>query len=360
MTVLFRADAAPQIGTGHVMRCLALAEALIEAGVRCLFAMAQSNDGLDRRIEAAGAERRTIAAIPGSRDDFEATRGLLAAEGCRALVIDGYRFDSAYRAGLRASGVRVLAFDDLGDLPALHADVVVNAAPTATGLSYDRIAPGAVHLLGADYVALRREIRVAAAERRPLPERRAILLTFGGSDPLGLTAPCIERLAPALDGQDRLIVAVGVANPQVDVIREAARRHGGRVELHVNSTGMGALMAQAGLAVSAAGTTVGELAALAVPTILVVSADNQAPAAGPLSGTGWCRVVDGRLPDAVPLLCDLALQLWRDPGERQRMQCRVSGTVDTDGVHRILQALLEGMPPLHLQSNSGCGSPPGS
>lgn len=358
-TVLFRADASPEIGTGHAMRCLALAEAVIETGGRCVFAMAQSSEALDRRIEAAGAGHRRVAAEPGSPEDLRITLAIAAEEGCRAVALDGYRFGEVYRAGLRASGARILAFDDLGDLANLHADVVVNAAPTAAGLPYARIAPDATHLLGAGYVALRREIREAAkAERKPLAERRSILLTFGGSDPLGLTGPCIEVLAPSLPEGDRLTVAVGGANPRAGAIREAALRHGARVELHVDSSRMGALMAGAGLAVSAAGTTVGELAALAVPTILVVAADNQAPAAGPVSEAGWCRALDGRRPDAVSRLRDLALALWHDPDERARMAARAVGTVDGDGVRRILDALLGTPPDPRLQPNPPCGTVP--
>lgn len=349
-TLLFRADATPAMGTGHVMRCLAVAEAAAELGHACHMAAAAATPAVVRRLADAGLPLHRLEAPPGSAADLALTRALAAALDARTVIIDGYHFDTDWRAGLRAElradGRRVLAFDDLAGPEPLHADLVVNASPAADPRTYARLAPGAVCLLGPAYAPLRREIR-EAARRPPAPPagRTSILLTFGGSDPLGLTAPCLERLAPDLPPGCRLTVAVGGSDPRADEVAAAARRFGGRVAVHRDSPAMGALMAAAGLAVSAGGGTLAELAALAVPTVLVVVADNQAPPPALTrtpAAAAWGPVIDARAldpADAADRIAEAAWTLWRDPDARAELAARGRGRVDGEGAVRIARHL---------------------
>jgi len=339
--VLIRADATPAMGTGHVMRCLALAEALEEEGAAPFFAAAAITDALADRVRASGHDLHCIAAEPGSPGDLAATLDLARYQGARAAILDGYQFDAGWRAGLAAGLRPVLAFDDMARAAPLHADLVVNANPAAPHMGYERLAPGAVLLLGPAHVQLRRELRTAmAAPRPPLEERRHILMTFGGSDPLGLTIPVLKRLAPSLDAGLVLDVVAGGSHPNLPCVRAAAARFPDRVRLHVDTDRMGLLMAGAGLAVSAGGGTLGELAALAVPTLLAVVADNQEPAAQAAEKDGWVRLTDGRRQDAPDLIARAALDLWRDPDRRRAMSARIDGLVDGLGTVRIARALL--------------------
>ena len=339
--VLFRADAAASFGTGHVMREMALAEGLADAGTICQFAMASSPPAILERLRNARFAVHMIDAEAGSAEDAKATATLARTLGAKALVLDGYHFDAAYRLRLRTSGCRILAFDDLATLPHLHADIVVNAAPEAHRLPYPRIAPGALLLLGSDHVMLRRDIRSAiASPRRAVADRTSLLMTLGGSDPLGLTAPCIERLAPAFPAGCRLTVVVGGGDPRAEAVAAAGARFADRVAVRHATLAMGALMAEAGLAVSAGGTTIGELAALQVPTLLVVVADNQVPAAAHTVRSGWCLALDGRAPDAPDRIAQNAVALWHDPARRSAMAEQARGLVDGRGVERVAAALL--------------------
>ena len=212
MRVLFRADAGASIGAGHVMRCLALAEAVQELGGEAGFAVASLPPALEERLRSAGMAVHRIGADPGSAADLAATRAIAEETAASAIVLDGYGFDERWRAGLAESGLTALAFDDAGTGEPIHAGLIVNAAPDAGRLPYGIGNPSARLLLGPDYAPLRREVReAAAAPKPPLEERRSLLVTFGGSDPLGLTAPVVERLAPRLPPGIRLDVAVGGA-----------------------------------------------------------------------------------------------------------------------------------------------------
>ncbi|PWC39210.1 UDP-2,4-diacetamido-2,4,6-trideoxy-beta-L-altropyranose hydrolase [Azospirillum sp. TSO35-2] len=346
--ILIRADASAAIGTGHVMRCLAVAEALRDQGHEALFAAVESTPAIDRRLSADGFRHVAIAGPVGEAADLAATRSLLRREHGRAVMLDGYRFGEAYRAGLQAAGARVLAWDDLGDGMPLHADLVVNAAPQAAALPYAAMAPGAVLLLGPGYAPLRREVRLAARDaRRPVAERRVLLVTFGGSDPLGLTGPVLAALAAARPADCRLVAVVGGSNPRADEVVALSRRLGADhrldMSVEVDCPRMGALMAESGLAVSAGGGTMGELAALAVPTLLVVTADNQAMASGDAAEMGWSTAVDARGTDAeqaAAAIAAAALALWNDGPRRQRMQDAAAALpLDGEGAVRIAQAL---------------------
>lgn len=340
--ILARADASAAIGTGHVMRCLAVAEALQDDGHEVVFAMAETTPAIDKRLSSDGFRRITIAGPVGDAADLAATRSALRREHCSAVMLDGYRFGEAYRAGLQAAGARVLAWDDLGDGTALHADLVVNAAPQAQRLPYDRAAPGATLLLGPVYTPLRREIRQAArGVRRTLASRPVLLLTFGGSDPLGLTGPMLTALAARRPDGCRLIAVVGGSNPLAGEIAAIGRTLGPDATVEIDCPRMGAVMAQAGLAVSAGGGTMGELAALAVPTLLVVTVDNQAAASAQAATLGWCESIDARGGDAVEAVAAKALSLWNDGARRNAMSAAAGALpLDGEGAGRIARALI--------------------
>lgn len=340
MRIVIRADADAAIGSGHVMRCLAVAETLMEQGIAVAFAATRMADALAARIAGAGADLVRLDGPCGGAADLAAT--LTLAAGAATLVVDGYDFPEDYRRALRAgfSG-RIVAFDDTAELPALWADVVVNAAPAAAALGYDRLAPGAQHLLGPGYAPLRREIRQAAA-LPPLPfaERDRILLTFGGSDPAGLTGPTLAALLELLPGDTVIDVAVGGANPRLEGVAALAAALGPRAVLHRDARDMGALMRRAGLAVSAGGGTIGELAALATPTVLAVVAHNQAPAAASVPPGIVALEARGDAASAARIIAATANELWRDAARRQAMSAALSGILDGQGAVRIAAACL--------------------
>ncbi|MBP2316234.1 UDP-2,4-diacetamido-2,4,6-trideoxy-beta-L-altropyranose hydrolase [Azospirillum soli] len=339
-----RADAGPVMGAGHVMRCFAVAEALQDRGVHVHLASVNLPSTLADRIREAGIALHALAVPPGGAEDLGATAGIIDALDAAGVVVDGYHFDEGWWAGLaeicRHGRVPVLVFDDLATAPQLHANIVVNAALQASALPYRRIASDAVHLLGPAFAPLRREFRVVAQDvKEPLPARSRLFVTFGGADPLGLTTPVMETLAPRLPEGVSLSVAVGGSDPKLDGIRLAAERFGGRVELHVNCRAMAARMAEAGLAVAAAGTTTGELAAMGTPAILVVVADNQEEGARQSAQVGLCTVIDGREPDAADHIVETALRLWADADRRTAMAERLGTVVDGMGAVRIADAL---------------------
>src|ERR1700675_1782319 len=112
--LLIRADASLAIGTGHVMRCLALAQAWKDAGGRAIFAIAQSTPAIEERLrdERFDVERAPVPV--GSVADAEETARLAHKHGALWSVIDGYEFGAEYQTNLKGHGLRVLFIDDNG------------------------------------------------------------------------------------------------------------------------------------------------------------------------------------------------------------------------------------------------------
>lgn len=339
------------------MRCLALAEALIDRDIPCFFQCHGLASPLARRLARAGMPFESLSDVATATEE-DADR-LLARAGeldARALVVDEpFFFGPSYRLRLREAGVPVLAFDDLALCPAYHADVLVNPAPEAETLPYAQRAPEARLLLGPAYAPLRREFRtVLAAGTLPVSARNAVLLafggsarnavllTFGGSDPLDVTEPVLDRVLSVFPPDVQVLVAVGGAHSRREDLAARASALPERVEVHVNTSDMAGLMARAGLALTAGGNTLGELAALGVPPVVAICADNQVPATRWACARGLVVAVEARgvaRAEVAARVVEAGLTLWRDPARRADIATRGRRVVDGLGAERIAAVL---------------------
>jgi UDP-2,4-diacetamido-2,4,6-trideoxy-beta-L-altropyranose hydrolase len=339
-TLLVRADAGATAGAGHVMRCLALAQAWNNAGGRSLFALSAGAGALVDRLGDEGVPAFELREEAGGAADATRTAGLAWAEQAAWIVVDGYRFDEGYRRSVAASGSPVMCVDDCGiDLPC-RADVVLNQHLHARPELYPGCRPDARLLLGTRYAMLRREFRRwRGRERAPRPELRRVLVTLGGSDPANVTPRALRALDALLGPELEVRVVVGPVNERVEELRQAAARSRHRVELLQHVTDMPALMAWADLAVSAAGFTCWELAFMGVPAVLVSVAPNQEPIAASLDAAGAARWVgaagDADEPTLAAALADLRCQ----PAALDDMAARGRELVDGYGAERVARAL---------------------
>src|SRR5262249_16949201 len=244
--LLIRADAGARMGTGHLMRCLALAQAWQDAGGSCVFLAAELPAALEDRLARGGLPVRRALAEPGSGADAEQTFRLARAIGAEWVVVDGYRFGTSFQRALKQAGLWVLAIDDYGHCDHYHADLVLNQNLHAEEAPYHRREPSTRLLLGTDYVLLRREfLPYRDWERAIAGVGRKVLVTVGGADPENIT----ERVVPALDlvpveGLEAVVV-VGGSNPHLDALRGAVARSRLRSELRVDVHDMAGLMAWA-------------------------------------------------------------------------------------------------------------------
>ncbi|NJN67365.1 MAG: hypothetical protein HC884_11960 [Chloroflexaceae bacterium] len=109
-----RADGSSSIGTGHVMRCLALAQAWQDRGGRVVFAMAETTPALRERLEAENIPVVCFSAVTGSQEDAQRTLSLARQVEAGWVVADGYHFGAAYQQVVKEAGLRLLLVDRNG------------------------------------------------------------------------------------------------------------------------------------------------------------------------------------------------------------------------------------------------------
>ena len=181
--ILVRADASPAIGSGHVMRCLALAKAWQSTSGRVSWVMAESIPALEERLRREGITCTRISLASGS--NLDASRTVEEAQRADAawVVVDGYRFTPDYLQTLKGSGRHVLFIDDDGRFESYGADAVLNQNVSAAPAMYTNRQPFTQLLLGPDYVLLRSEFLNETPGPKHPPDARNVLITMGGSDP---------------------------------------------------------------------------------------------------------------------------------------------------------------------------------
>ncbi|HWU50079.1 MAG TPA: UDP-2,4-diacetamido-2,4,6-trideoxy-beta-L-altropyranose hydrolase [Asticcacaulis sp.] len=318
MRLFFRTEASSAIGMGHFMRCFAIAEEARLQGLPVTFLLNSLDDVRDR-LESIGADGVILPPL-GSGEDLLAMSGLGLTRR-DGLVVDSYAADDAYIAALGLM-TRVCVIDDLNLLPAFDCDLIVNAAEAATHMDYARKTRAKL-LLGANYALIRQEFRAVRARSADM-----VTLMFGGSDPQNLSA----QAARLLIGEGlRVRIIAGPANRHIAALQSIPDE---RLEIVVSPPSVAEVLADSALVVTAAGGSVGEVAAMGLPALVLVVYDNQAAA---LTACPY-PVIDARqgLPN------DLGAQvkaLLADPAALRANAERAHALVDGLGARRIIEAM---------------------
>jgi UDP-2,4-diacetamido-2,4,6-trideoxy-beta-L-altropyranose hydrolase len=338
-TLILRADGGPGIGGGHVMRCLALAQAWSETGGRAAFCAAVLAPSLQRRLVDEGFGCIAVETDPGGTGDAEATVAVAKSLGARVIVVDGYQFAPAFHQRLHDAGLKLAALDDNGELGTDVDDVVINQNRHASPALYPQHRDLTRLLLGTEYALLRREFRTWQGPPRVFPGApRQVLVTLGAADPHNVTAAVIASLGPALAAATEIVVVVGGSNPHADAIAAHAARQSNCRTVPDPGVDMPRLMAASDLAVCAGGSTMWEMACMGVPFIPIVIADNQRQAAAAMAHDGYPAIaaadVARDLPAAVTALA-------ADAGRREALSRRGRQLVDGRGAERVCAALRE-------------------
>ena len=266
--ILIRSDSSEQIGSGHVMRCLALAQAAAGAGRRATFAMASGSAALKSRIHAEGFDVIAIGGRPGGEDDAAQTIAAAHRVGAAWVIVDGYHFAEAYQRALVKAGLRLLVLDDFGHASRYWAHLVLNQNFDAHERIYAHRESYTRLLLGPQFVLLRREFTRWQTWQRPIaPVARRVLVTIGGSDPGNATPKVVESLRRLGDPAVEAVVVVGADNPHYAEIVAMAAEGPPSIDVRHNVQEMPEVMAWADMAVIVFGTALWELYFMGCPTL---------------------------------------------------------------------------------------------
>jgi UDP-2,4-diacetamido-2,4,6-trideoxy-beta-L-altropyranose hydrolase len=341
MNLLFRTDGSRTMGTGHVMRCLALAQAWRDAGGHAVFVMAETTGGIQARIEAESCKVRAVSCAAGTEGDWVQTIVLARELAAEWIVVDGYQFNAEYQDALKAAGFKVLFLDDYGHATHYSADLVLNQNAYADEKLYTARESYTRFLLGPRYCLLRREFASWRGWKREITAiGKKVLVTMGGSDPDNFTATVIKGLL-SLPNIEATVV-VGGSNPHIENLQHMTAEHGGRFRLLTGVSNMPELMAQADLAVSGAGSTCWEMCLLQLPMALVDLADNQKPIACALDEMGAAIHLGSSKNVMANDVGERVVSLLASEAERAGLSERCGKLVDGRGTERVLGELTRG------------------
>ena len=337
---MVRADANAQIGIGHVMLCLALAQAWQGTGGQVLFVLAMEAPALEARLKSEGIEVTCLSVRTGKPDDAIQTADLARQMEAAWTVLDGYHFGADYQRIIKESGLRLLAIDDNGHADHYYADVVLNQNIHAHKHLYRNREPYTQLLLGTDYVLLRREFLRWRGWKRQLPEvGRRVLVTLGGGDPDNVTLKVIRALQQIDVDSLEAVVVVGGSNPHYGELRDAVQDSKLAIRVEKCATDMPPLMAWADIAVSAGGSTCWELAFMGVPSAILVLARNQERVVQMLAQRDSFLSL-GQAPDArVESIAQVLTTLALDRQMRQTLEGNGRLLVDGLGASRVAESL---------------------
>lgn len=361
MRIVFRTDASIQIGTGHVMRCLTLADAFREKGAQCTFICRLHSGHLLELIHQRGHEPL---ALPSATDSclvpteagymhWLGTDWISDAQQCQQalgdqmldwLVIDHYSLDRRWESVLRKNTQRILVIDDLANRPH-ECDVLLDQNLGRFPKDYfGLINEGTTKLIGPQYSLLRPEFAAirdqSLARRRNQSQLKHLLITMGGVDKNNATCQVLDALMTCKLPHDlRLSIVMGSRSPWLNQVQRQVANMPWPAEVLTDVSNMAQVMESCDLAIGAAGGTVWEFCAVGLPSVLLIQAENQMMSAVALQNVNAARVLNS-YHQMNELLYNLHLF---NPMNTQLLELAHAAAEVTDGsgCERVVQQILK-------------------
>lgn len=335
--LLIRADAGSKIGTGHVMRCIALGQAIRRMGGQVDFVCGPLPGRLEQRILNEGFGLATINSPAGSIDDARELNNLLAEQMPDWLLLDGYNFTDEYQDELDLQNSRLVCIDDFGHASHQRAGLVVNQNIYSNPRDYSHVAS----LTGPKYTMLRDEfVSPSDADKPQIPLRaKRLLVTFGGADPENMTARVLSSIDEATVEGSSIDVILGPCFEHFEMLKALTKTSRSCIRLHRNVDNMYVLMNRIQLAITGGGTTCYELARCGIPSVVIPIAGNQYAIAEKLGALGIAEFVDpsglqdGRLKRRIS-------KIIRDVDRRRDMSEISQKMIDGQGANRVARSLV--------------------
>ncbi len=360
MKIVFRCDASIPIGSGHVMRCLTLAKALVVSGADCSFICRDHVGNLIDVIQKCGFQ---VYKLESSTDKETEIAPLVEKENqlyhanwlgvtqkqdaidCMSmlediqpdwLVVDHYALDKDWQSILEPYYKKLMVIDDLGDREHV-ADLLLDQNYSSTASKYEGLVPKKCNVLaGTQYTLLRPEFSAwreySLKRRRNNFVIRTILITFGGTDPANYTSRVLQQLIGTdLSPETEIVVVMGAKAPNFEAVNCLASKMPVNTTVKCNIDNMAELMSNADLAIGAAGATTWERCCLGLPTIQIVIAENQRQVAAELASINVVKLISEL--DSIPLLLKYSSSWMNKVGKK------AATLVDGYGTNRVANEL---------------------
>lgn len=363
MNIFIRTDSSRQMGVGHVMRCLTLADVLRSEGAEVSFICRELPGHICELVEVKGygifrlpyiealptsdIEQRTLHSHwlgVGWEVDAEQTLDVLSQKGQMVdwMVVDHYALGKQWEATIRPFVKRIMIIDDLADRPH-DCDLIVDQNLFKDMENrYEKLIPGSSRaLIGPKYALLHQqfiEARKTLRKRNGTIER--ILVFFGGSDPTNETLKALGAMRMLNRDNIAIDVVIGAANPYEEQIRQYCADLP-NVTLYNHTENMAQLMAEADLAIGAGGVTTWERCCLGLPAVIIAVAYNQVAIAKEVDRHGagiYLGVAENITADQIKEEIE---KLLSKPDTIIALSKKAASLVDGQGAERVMKVLKE-------------------
>lgn len=355
MRIAIRVDASSQIGTGHFMRCLTLADALKQCGAQTRFISRNMPEHLCEMLKTKAHEFALLNSIPNEETkdglfhshwlgfsqvrDATDTSYALSDQSWDWLIVDHYALDARWEVVLRNAAKRILVIDDIADRQH-DCDVLLdqNFYADMNKRYIGKVPAHCQLLLGPRYALLREEFRQVREQVKPRiwPVKR-VLVFLGGVDLDNYTSVAIEALTKISNSDLRVDVIIGTQHPHREQIETTCSLYD--FICHVQTNRMAELMAAADLAIGAGGSAAWERCYLGLPTLLVALAVNQIEIAKGLDLFGACIYVGTLNTASVPKMQRAIVNLLSSREKLKELSKKSYLLVDGLGVNRVCQEI---------------------
>jgi len=354
MKAFFRVDASLEMGTGHVMRCLTLAQMLRDNGIDNEFICRKLEGNLILKIRKKGFKVHELDSIHenNNKDELEHSHWLkttqqIDAQDCIKiigrkdidwLIVDHYALDACWELALKPYTKKIMVIDDLADR-AHDCNILLDQNLGRTCHNYEALVPQKCRLLlGTKYALLRPEFsyyREHSLQRREKYDLKNILINLGGVDLENNTAIILDHIKKSsLPNNININIVMGAHSPHIESVRNISSQLSQQVNIYIDTKNFAELMTAADLAIGASGSTTWERCCLGLPTVQIGVARNQDFIGEALAKISAIKLVY-KLEEMIPILED-SLN-WAEEAA-----CQASKICDGKGALRTFN---------HLRSN---------
>jgi UDP-2,4-diacetamido-2,4,6-trideoxy-beta-L-altropyranose hydrolase len=342
MKIIFRVDASIEIGTGHVIRCLTLAQSLKDKGSTVEFICRKYNGNLIDKIQLNGFYVYKLEAYKGvevdnklahshwlgltQQQDADDCVNMLKDEKIDWIIVDHYALDYIWHKKIRSFVDKIMVIDDLADRN-FNCNMLLNQNLGAKKEDYkDKVSDGCELLLGTKYSLLRPEFsnlrEEALIKRKNTKEIKNILISMGGSDVKNITYDVLQSIGSGFN----MFVVLGKKSPHNHMILNYAKNKK-NIKVIIDTDNMAQLMLIADLAIGAGGSTSWERCCLGLPTLLFITGDNEKIIACNLERLRAVKIVNNLITDLQLVFNDF--NLWKSMSNNAKNIC------DGLGVSRV-------------------------
>lgn len=368
MNIVFRVDAALHIGSGHVMRCLTLADELKKQGALCAFICRDLPGNLSQFIAQRGYAVHLLPAVQsefqsyenqqvphghwlGVKEELDAdeTEQILSSffdEQIDCLVIDHYALTRQWESCLRHMTNKIMVIDDLADRQH-DCDILLDQTFGREDADYARLVPETAKLLlGSQYALIRNEFieyrELSLGRHAQTKKVSHIIITMGGVDKDNCSELVLNGIAKSLLPSDcQITVVLGEKAPHLASVQQKSAELPWQVNVKTNVNNMAELMTSCDFAIGAAGTTTWERCVLGLPSIVITTAKNQEKIARGLSQKGSHWYIGDQADLAAESISSVVNHMVIDHGARYVLSGISQTICDGKGTVRVAKELLK-------------------